>query len=78
MADAKITVPKEGLPKKDDNVVKLDLTKKAQELKEKEKQEDNAVQAQKTDDSNAVVEEQKDSSNSEGVVEEVRSVATSK
>ena len=72
MADAKITVPKEGLPKKDDNVVKLDLTKKAQELKEKEKQEDNAVQAQKTDDSNAVVEEQKDSSNSEGVVEEVR------
>ena len=72
MADAKITVPKEGLPKKDDNVVTLDLTKKAQELKEKEKQEDNAVQAQKTDDSNAVVEEQKDSSNSEGVVEEVR------
>ena len=72
MADAKITVPKEGLPKKDDNVVKLDLTKKAQELKEKEKQEDNAVQAQKTDDSNAVVEEQKDSSNSEGVVEKVR------
>ena len=72
MADAKITVPKEGLSKKDDNVVKLDLTKKAQELKEQEKQEDNAVQAQKTDDSNAVVEEQKDSSNSEGVVEEVR------
>ena len=35
MADAKITVPKEGLPKKDDNVVKLDLTKKAQEFKHK-------------------------------------------
>lgn len=36
------------------------------------KQEENAVQAQETNDSNVIVEEPKDSSNSEGVVEEVR------
>jgi len=36
------------------------------------KQEEDAVQAQETDDSNDAVEESKDSSNSEGVVEEVR------
>ena len=36
------------------------------------KQEENAVQAQETNDSNDAVEESKDSSNSEGVVEEVR------
>ena len=36
------------------------------------KEEKNAVQAQETNDSNAVVEEPKDSSNSETVVEEVR------
>ena len=36
------------------------------------KEEENAVQAQKTNDSNAIVEESKDSGNSEGVVEEVR------
>ena len=36
------------------------------------KQEEDAVQAQETNDSNDVVEESKDSSNSEGVVEEVR------
>ena len=36
------------------------------------KEEENAVQAQETNDSNAVVEESKDSSNSERVVEEVR------
>jgi hypothetical protein len=36
------------------------------------KEEENAVQAQETNDSNAVVEEPKDSSNSETVVEEVR------
>ena len=36
------------------------------------KEEENAVQAQETNDSNAIVEESKDSSNSERVVEEVR------
>jgi hypothetical protein len=36
------------------------------------KEEENAVQAQETNDSNAVVEESKDSGNSERVVEEVR------
>ena len=36
------------------------------------KQEEDAVQAQETNDSNDAVEESKDSSNSEGVVEEVR------
>ena len=36
------------------------------------KEEDDAVQAQETNDSNAIVEEPKDSSNSEEVVEEVR------
>jgi hypothetical protein len=36
------------------------------------KQEENAVQTQETNDSNVIVEESKDSSNSEGVVEEVR------
>ena len=54
---------------KDPNVkieepIKVDLTNK---------KEDNAVQAQKTNDSDVVVEEQKDSSNSKGVVEEIRS-----
>jgi hypothetical protein len=36
------------------------------------KQEENAVQTQETNDSNVIVEESKDSSNSEGVVEEIR------
>jgi hypothetical protein len=50
---------------KDPNVkieepIKVDLTNK---------KEDNAVQAQKTNDSDVVVEEQKDSGNSKGVVE---------
>jgi hypothetical protein len=54
---------------KDPNVkieepIKVDLTNK---------KEDNAVQAQKTNDSNVVVEEQKDGGNSKGVVEEIRS-----
>ncbi len=54
---------------KDPNVkieepIKVDLTNK---------KEDNAVQAQKTNDSDVVVEEQKDSGNSKGVVEEIRS-----
>ena len=40
--------------------------------KEEVKKEDNAVQAQKTDDSNVVVEESKDSGDSKKVVEEVR------
>ena len=44
-------------------VTKVDLTKKPEE---------DAVQTQETDDSNAVVEEPKDSSDSERVVEEVR------
>ena len=44
-------------------VTKVDLSKKPEE---------DAVQAQETDDSNVVVEESKDSGNSEGVVEEVR------
>jgi hypothetical protein len=54
---------------KDPNVeikppIKVDLTNK---------KEDNAVQAQKTNDSDAVVEEQKNSGDSKGVVEEIRS-----
>lgn len=54
---------------KDPNVkieepIKVDLTNK---------KEDNAVQAQKTNDSDVVVEEQKDGGNSKGVVEEIRS-----
>ena len=44
-------------------ITKIDLSKKPEE---------DAVQAQETDDSNVVVEESKDSGNSEGVVEEVR------
>ncbi len=44
-------------------ITKVDLSKKPEE---------DAVQTQETDDSNVVVEESKDSSNSEGVVEEVR------
>jgi len=44
-------------------ITKIDLSKK---------QEEDAVQTQKTDDSDVVVEESKDSGNSEGVVEEVR------
>jgi hypothetical protein len=54
---------------KDPNVkieepIKVDLTNK---------KEDNAVQAQKTNDSDVVVEEQKDGGNSKRVVEEIRS-----
>ena len=65
---------------KKDEVVKVDLTKKeAQGEVDPDivkvtipKQEEDAVQAQETNDSNVIVEEPKDSSNSEGVVEEVR------
>ena len=65
---------------KNDEITKVDLTKpeaqgevapdvtKVVIPKEKE----NAVQAQETNDSNVIVEESKDSSNSEAVVEEVR------
>ena len=64
----KVEVAKVDLSK-DPNVkieepIKVDLTNK---------KEDNAVQAQKTNDSDVVVEEQKDSGNSKGVVEEIRS-----
>ena len=75
---------KKKTPKKlnqtEDNVTKVNVNPK-EPLIELEpevkkvvipKQEENAVQAQETNDSNVVVEESKDSSNSEGVVEEVR------
>ena len=57
--------------------VKVDLTKdpnvKVEDpIKVEIKNEDNAVQAQETDDSNVVVEEPKDSADSQKVVEEVR------
>jgi len=62
--------------------VKVDLSKKVEETVEptveakvdltQEKQEENAVQEQSTNDSDAAVEQPKDSSDSEKVVEEVR------
>jgi len=76
---------KKSTPKKlvkNDEVVKVDLKNPVEQKKveqevtkvviPKEKIEENAVQAQETNDSNVVVEEPKDSSNSERVVEEVR------
>ena len=75
----KKTTPKKLVKK--DEVTKVDLKKPVEEQKveqdvtkvviPKEKQED-AVQTQKTDDSNVIVEEPKDSGDSEAVVEEVR------
>ena len=66
--------------------VKVDLSKKAEETVEptveakvdltQEKQEENAVQEQSTNDSDAAVEQPKDSSDSEKVVEEVRDTET--
>ena len=82
--DFKLKTRKKRTPKKltetKDNVTKVNINPK-EPLVELEpevkkvvipKQEENAVQAQETNDSNVVVEESKDSSNSEGVVEEVR------
>ena len=68
---------------KNNEVTKVDLTKPEAQgevipdvtkvvIPKEEKTEDNAIQAQETNDSNVVIEESKDSSNSEGVVEEVR------
>jgi len=82
--DFKLKTRKKRTPKKltetKDNVTKVNINPK-EPLVELEpevkkvvipKQEENAVQAQETNDSNVVVEESKDSSNSEGMVEEVR------
>jgi hypothetical protein len=77
----KKTTPKKLVKKNE--VTKVDLNKPVAEKKveqevtkvvipKEEKIEENAVQTQETNDSNVVVEESKDSSNSEGVVEEVR------
>jgi hypothetical protein len=57
---------KEPVKKVEEEVTKVVIPK------EEVKKEDNAVQAQKTDDSNVVVEESKDSGDSKEVVEEVR------
>jgi len=57
---------KEPVKKVEEEVTKVVIPK------EEVKKEDNAVQAQKTDDSNVVIEEPKDSGNSKKVVEEVR------
>ena len=57
---------KEPVKKVEEEVTKVVIPK------EEVKKEDNAVQAQKTDDSNVVVEESKDSGDSKKVVEEVR------
>ena len=54
--------PKEPLIELEPEVKKVVISKK----------QENAIQAQETNDSNVVVEESKDSGNSEGVVEEVR------
>ncbi len=77
----KKTTPKKLVKKNE--VTKVDLNKPVAEKKveqevtkvvipKEEKIEENAVQTQETNDSNDAVEESKDSSNSEGVVEEVR------
>jgi hypothetical protein len=57
---------KEPVKKVEEEVTKVVIPK------EEVKKEDNAVQAQKTDDSDVVVEESKDSGDSKKVVEEVR------
>ena len=54
--------PKEPLIPIENNITKVEI-----------KKEENAIQTQETNDSNVIVEEPKDSSDSEGVVEEVRS-----
>tara|TARA_A100001391_G_scaffold111654_1_gene74941 strand:+ start:3718 stop:4911 length:1194 start_codon:yes stop_codon:yes gene_type:complete len=66
------------LGKSSDQPTKVNLKEPLVELPEDDikkvviKKEDDAVQAQETNDSNVVVEEPKDSSDSEGVVEEIR------
>ncbi len=77
----KKTKPKKLVDSSKQDPVKVDLTKPESqgELVEDitkvdltEKKEDNAVQAQETNDSNAVIEEPKDSGDSKEVVEKVR------
>jgi hypothetical protein len=70
--------PKKFVEQVTNEPIKVDITKdpnvKVEDpIKVEIKKEDNAVQAQEADDSNAIVEEQKDSANSQEVVEEVRS-----
>ena len=73
------------LVNQEDNITKLDLTKPGNEQgvvipsvqkivipKEELKKQENAVQAQETDDSNAVIEGSEDSSNSKKVAAEIR------
>lgn len=75
--DFKIKSKPKKFTKQTNEPVKVDLTKdpntKTEEPIKVEIKEEDAVQAQKTDDSNAAIEETKDSSDSEEVVEEVRS-----
>jgi hypothetical protein len=80
LKNKKKTSPKK-LVTDEKKVTKVDLTKpEAQgevipdvtKVTIPKKEEENAIQAQETNDSNAVVEESKDSGNSERVVEEVR------
>ena len=61
----KIEIPKEGVE------LKGDLTPEVTKVEIK-KEQDDAVQTQETNDSDVVVEEPKDGSDSEGVVEEIR------
>ena len=70
--------PKKFVEQITNEPVKVDITKdpnvKVEDpIKVEIKKEDNAVQAQEANDSNAIIEEQKDSANSQEMVEEVRS-----
>ncbi len=60
----KIEIPKEGIESQGEVIP---------EVTKVEIKNEDAVQTQETDDSNAIVEESKDSGNSEEVVEEIRS-----
>ena len=72
--DFKIKKPKK-FSNKENEPIKVDLSKPAEAediTKVVIKEEDNAIQEQSTDDSNAVVEQPKDESDSQEVVEEIR------
>ena len=83
-----LKIKKKSIKQQTENkeLVKVDLSKKAEETVEptveakvdltQEKQKEDAVQEQSTNDSDAAVEQPKDSSDSEKVVEEVRDTET--
>ena len=83
MADAKIVIPKEGLPDKTDNVTKLDLTKVTEDLKKEEPKVEEVVEQkeetqveQVAEDVNPIEEIKLEEVKEEVVVEEQQTIET--